>query len=113
MIQLKDGVLVAGNKYVNEMFRALETAFDEQGLDVIITAGKDGKHMVGSYHEQARALDVRSREVLNKSAMVKRLQALLPAYYDVVFEPELVKDGKVIRGEHFHLEADKKKEVRA
>jgi hypothetical protein len=29
----------------------------------------------------------------------------------VVYEPEVIKEGKVMKGAHFHIEADAKKEV--
>lgn len=99
MIQLKDGVLVAGNRYTNEMFRALETAYDELGLDVTVTAGRDGKHGEHSYHYRDRALDVRFWGVIDKPRLAQRLKELLPPFYDVVVEKD-----------HYHLEADATKE---
>lgn len=99
MIQFKDGVLVAGNRYTNEMFRALEIAYDELGLDVTVTAGRDGKHGEHSYHYRDRALDVRFWDVPDKARLAQRLRELLPPYYDVVVEKD-----------HYHIEADATKE---
>ena len=108
---LKDGAIVAGNVYMTFIFDALQTAFNEALIpQVVITSGNDSTHGTGSYHGKNRAIDARSTMVANKAAMVQRLKELLPPYFDVVFEPTLYKDGKRIRTEHFHIEADETKE---
>ena len=97
MNQLKDGVVLAGNKYINTMLWALDTAYAPETCT--ITAGRDGKHGEHSLHYQDRAVDARFWNVADKEAMAQRIRTLLPHYYDVVVEKD-----------HFHIEADKKKE---
>ena len=46
-----------------------------------------------------------------RERVASELRRRLPKYYDVVYEPEVVKAGKVVKGAHFHIEADAKKEV--
>lgn len=113
-IELKDGVTLVGNKYINEMLQRVQFVFGDFGIEVAtITSGTDSTHGVESYHAKGRALDVRSWNVPEhlKLEVAISLRKWLPNFYDVVFEHE-VKDaqGNVVKGEHYHLEADAKKE---
>lgn len=99
MIELLDGVVVVGNRYTRTIMSACERAFGELGLPVTLTSGLDGTHLPTSYHPQGRALDVRRWGVVNVDALIARLRALLPPYYDVVLEKD-----------HIHIEADARKE---
>ena len=101
-IELKDGVTLVGNKYVNEMLRAVQIAFGDHGLPVAtITSGTDGTHGAGSYHAKGRAVDVRFWEVPDEKCLdvALSIRQWLPAFYDVVTEVD-----------HYHLEADADKE---
>ena len=112
-IELKDGVTLVGNKYANEMLRAVQFVFGDFGVEVAtITSGKDGAHGAKSYHEKGRAIDVRSWNVPEQLRLEVSisLRKWLPNFYDVVYEPEVVENGKVVKGAHYHLEADAKKE---
>ncbi len=100
MIQLKDGVTIVGNFYINQIIRAAEIAM-EGICDVVITAGRDGKHGEESYHYQDRALDLRHWKINpdERPKVAAAMRAVLPPYFDVVMEAD-----------HFHVEADAKKE---
>ena len=102
MIQLKYGVLVAGNQYTNAIMRATEIAYRKYGLDeVTLTAGRDGKHGPKSYHYQDRALDIRFWSIpeADRGKVAAWIKAELPPFYDVVIESD-----------HYHIEADAEKE---
>ncbi len=113
-IELKDGVTLVGNKYVNEMLQRVQFVFGDFGVEVAtITSGTDSTHGAGSYHGQGRAIDVRSSNVPEDKRLevAISLRKWLPSFYDVVFEQE-VRDatGRITKGQHYHLEADAKKE---
>lgn len=99
-MQLKYGVVLAGNQYTNAILKAMQLAWPE-GMEQVVTAGRDGKHGPKSYHYQDRAIDARSRDMTQeqKQRVLAKLRELLPAYYDVVLEDD-----------HFHIEADAEKE---
>ncbi|NGZ94945.1 MAG: hypothetical protein CV089_02220 [Nitrospira sp. WS110] len=97
MLTFKEGAVVAGNKYTNAIMAACQKAYGD--LDVVVTAGRDGKHSPKSYHYVDRALDIRFWNVKDKPAMAAKIRSLLPAYFDVVVESD-----------HFHIEADATKE---
>jgi hypothetical protein len=104
-IELKDGVTLVGNKYVNEMLRAVQIAFGDHGLPVAtITSGTDGVHGPSSYHSKGRAVDVRFWGVPDEKRLdvALSIRQWLPAFYDVVTEVD-----------HYHLEADADKEKRS
>lgn len=100
-VQIKEGALVAGGYYINQIIRAAQIAMCGV-CDVVITSGRDGKHGEQSYHYQDRALDLRLWQIApeDRTKIAASIRALLPAYYDVVIEAD-----------HFHIEADKTKET--
>ena len=100
MVQLKDGATIVGNFYINYIIRAAEIAM-EGVCDVVITAGRDGKHGEESYHYQDRALDLRLWKISpdDRQKVAATMRAMLPPYFDVVIEDD-----------HYHIEADAKKE---
>jgi hypothetical protein len=102
MFQLKDGATIVGNKYTNLILKAVQIAMDGLG-DVVVTAGRDGKHGVESYHYLDRALDIRFWQIApdDRGRIAATIRTLLPPYFDVVVEAT-----------HFHIEADAKKEQR-
>jgi hypothetical protein len=113
-VELKDGVTLVGNRYVNEMLRAVQIAFGDHGLPVAtITSGIDGTHGLNSYHAKGRAIDVRSWNIPadKRLEVVITIRKWLPPFYDVVYEQAVVSNGKIVKGEHFHIEADAKKEL--
>lgn len=102
MFQLKWGVVVAGNEYTNAIMRAVQLAYARYGLgEVVLTAGRDGKHGPKSYHYQDRALDIRFWQIKeeDRGKVAAWIKAELPPFYDVVVESD-----------HYHIEADAEKE---
>ena len=113
-IELKDGVVLKGNKYINEMLQRVQFVFGDFGVEAaVITSGVDGVHGPNSYHAKERAIDVRSWNVPEDKRLdvAISLRKWLPPFYDVVYEPEVTENGKVVKGAHYHLEADMKKEA--
>lgn len=110
ILQLKDGVVLHGNKYINKMLEVLQIVYRRHEWAVTISSGRDS-HVTG-YHPQDRALDARVVMIpeARREKIAAEIRAELPFYYDVVYEPEVMKDGKVVKGAHFHIEADAKKE---
>jgi hypothetical protein len=101
-VQLKDGVVLHGNTYINAILTAIQNAYGDHDIPVVyVTAGSDGTHGPASYHYQDRALDVRfwNIEESERPAVAHTIRKYLPRFYDVVIEPD-----------HYHIEADAKKE---
>ena len=70
---------------------------------VVITAGKDGKHTVGSKHYDGDALDIRTKNFpsrASKLAFAEALRRELGAEYQVIFE------AAGTPNEHLHAEWD-------
>lgn len=65
------------------------------GVDVVITSGRGGKHSRASLHGSGNAIDVRSRDITPEEipAVLLRLRQTLGTRFDVVFEEY-----------HFHIE---------
>lgn len=104
-VQLKDGVQLYGNQYINAMIQAVQIAFGDHDIPLVtITAGFDGAHGEGSYHYQHRAIDVRFWNVPadQHQSVAATIREYLPRFYDVVIESD-----------HYHIEADAKKESQA
>ena len=63
-----------------------------------------------SYHEKGQAIDLRTWDMTPECfSLVSSLLTLFSRrdpQFQFEFEPMLVKDGKIIRGEHFHVEID-------
>lgn len=77
-------------------------------MDLVITAGTDGKHMATSKHYLGDALDVRTNNFPSKSAKQQfavALQRELGSDYDVIFE------AADTPNEHIHVEYDPKKKA--
>ena len=112
MLQLKDGALVMGNQYTRAITDAVQTVFNAHNWLAVVTSGRDSVHGANSYHAKDRALDIRVSMIpeADRQAIRERIKVLLPHFYDVVYEPEVVKDGVIVKGAHFHIEADEKKE---
>lgn len=102
MLLLKDDVTVTGTKYTTAIMQAVQTVFDTRGIVTVITAGSDGHaHRPASLHHKDRALDVRFWDIPvdQRSLVAAKIQSLLPDWYDVVIEKD-----------HFHVEADVRRE---
>lgn len=77
----------------------VESVLAHFAVDMVITAGTDGQHMVGSLHYKGLALDIRTRDMKpeDKEPARAAIKAVLGAEFDVVLE-----------GDHFHIEYDPK-----
>ena len=111
MLQLKEGVIIAGNKYTNAILAAVQDVYRRHDWPVTITSGRDS-HDTG-YHPLDRALDIRVIMIppAQRDNVAAEIRAELPYFYDVVNETERVDHGVVVKGAHFHIEADAKREV--
>ena len=99
MLRFKDGVSVTFTPEINRILEAAEYTFQAHGYSCVCTAGTDGKHMEGSLHYKARAVDLRSRHVASDALpkIVEELKERLGKDYDVILE-----------GDHIHAEHDPK-----
>lgn len=99
MLTLKEGVVLAGNRYINAMLQAVQTVYESRGWAVVVTSGRDS-HDTG-YHPLDRAVDIRYWMIPREArlSVAARIRTLLPAYYDLIVEPD-----------HYHIEADARKE---
>ena len=99
MLRFKDGVTVTFTPEVNHILETAEWTFQANGYSCVCTSGTDGKHMTGSKHYEAQAVDLRSfhvsQEMLPK--IVSELKERLGKDYDVVLEKD-----------HLHIEHDAK-----
>ncbi len=77
-----------------------EGVFRDNGHDLCITAGIDGKHMDGSLHYAGCAVDLRTRDIPGVEVEIirKMMQDRLGVDFDVVIE-----------GDHLHFEFQPKK----
>jgi hypothetical protein len=90
-------VIVNPTLYTRAIRQAVDKVYLTYGLDSVCTSGNDGKHMEGSMHGLDRALDIRFWDLL--AVVAQEIKAELPDYYDVVVEKD-----------HFHIEADQRRE---
>ena len=99
MLRFKEGVSVTFTEPVNRILEAAEYTFQANGYSCICTSGTDGKHMKGSLHYKARAVDLRSRHVAADALpkIVEELKERLGKDFDVILE-----------GDHLHVEHDVK-----
>jgi thioredoxin reductase len=85
------------------VFAAIFT--DVAGLNVVITAGTDGQHNIGSLHSRGLAIDIRNKTLTaeQKDAIFTRAKAQLETLgFDVIREEE--HSTVATTGEHFHCE---------
>ncbi len=105
MLFIKPGVRLAGLRpEILVAVFAAERVYAEQGHDLTITAGVDGKHMPASLHYAGQAFDVRTRDLQPEEVqkIVARLKACLADDFDVVVE-----------GDHLHVEYQPKQSLTA
>ena len=102
MLRFKEGVSVTFTPEVNRILEQAEHTFQANGYSCICTSGTDGKHMKGSLHYKALAVDLRSRHVSEEMLpkIVDELKERLGKDYDVILE-----------GDHIHAEFDKKSDT--
>lgn len=98
-LSYKEGVTI--KPLTVEMMKGIifaEEAAAYLGLDLVITSGTDGQHMIGSKHYEGNAVDIRSLWWTEKDrkAFISLLQSTLKDY-DIILELT-----------HIHMEYDPK-----
>lgn len=102
MLSIKPGVTIHGlQPQMVLAVIATHAIYASMGVELVITAGNDGKHMQGSKHYSGNAIDIRTYNLpdpkRNAPEIVRQLQQDLGRDYDVIFE-----------GDHIHIEYDPK-----
>ena len=95
-LKTKDGVIINGPHFDEEMVRILDVArATAPSLDddtVWITSANDSRHMTGSLHYKNRAYDIRTRNIINKVEFapkwVEDMQIELGVDYDIILESD-------------------------
>jgi len=100
LITLKSGVIVSQQVVI--ACAIVNAANDLDLPNMVITSGRDGQHMEGSFHYRDRALDFRTKHLAHddKHALLARIKQRLGPGYDVILENL----GKA--KEHGHAEYD-------
>lgn len=99
MRHFKLGVVVVWTEATLTIQDVVEQVFGAYGYHWVITAGRDGTHMLHSKHGRDEALDVRSRQIKEEDLphILDELRTHLGKDFDVVFESD-----------HIHIEWDPK-----
>ena len=101
-MKLKEGVILAGIQVqMNPVLVESEGLWEEEGQEVVITAGLDGEHKKSTLHSLGYALDLRTRYFPkeNHQRIADELQRRLGDEYDVI-----------VHDTHIHVEWDKAKQ---
>ena len=102
-LKLKNGVVINGAHFYDEMVRILDIARDTAppliNDTVWVTSANDSRHMEGSLHYKNRAFDIRTRNIINKNEhadqWVADMREQLGEDYDIILESD-----------HIHAEFD-------
>lgn len=100
-VQFKSGCDI--NNITTEMLLALYTVsriYNNYGLNVTVTSGRDGKHMTGSKHYEGNALDFRTYNV------PKHIMQLI--YSAISFSLSARGYDVVLESDHLHVEFNPK-----
>ena len=95
-LYLKNGVnLGQGTLFQAECVARLLDFWPHELCDLVITAGRDGKHGDKSYHYSGRAFDIRTRDIpeLDRKPIHETLKEKLGRDYDCILEKD-----------HIHIE---------
>jgi hypothetical protein len=107
ILKFKAGVIVPK---VTIIAAAVVNAANDLKIDgeIWVTAGRDGKHVSNSKHYYDQALDIRTKNLDNKTCelFVRVIRRRLGKDYDVILESS----GKP--NEHLHIEYDPKNQGR-
>lgn len=96
---VKDGVELQLQPVMIDALMTIAGVFAKHNVDLVVTAGTDGTHMVGSKHYTGNAVDLRSRHliVVQKALILSDMKQALGNDFDCLLE-----------GDHFHVEYDPK-----
>lgn len=95
---LKLGVAIDKlNPEIRRALLAIETVYQEQSQEPVITSTYDGNHMASSLHYHNDAIDLRLPTMATRITITERIKEKLGHDYDVVLESD-----------HIHVEYDPK-----
>jgi len=97
---IKQGVIHEGVHWrIGYVLAFADAIWKKHGRDLAWTAGKDGKHKVGSLHYLGRAADLRTRyfSAMEAEEVAVELRKIISRDYDVV-----------VHSTHIHVEYDPK-----
>jgi hypothetical protein len=103
LVKIKSGVAPRNLYIVAAIANVAQLLHDP--VDIVITAGSDGKHKRGSLHYSYAAIDVRSKNFPNRASKVRFVELVLKRL-GADFEGFL--EGGGTANEHFHFEYDPK-----
>lgn len=101
MVTTKPGVRMSFSPAVMYMLEKLVEWSDKNKLDLVITAGTDGKHSLNSKHYTSQALDIRSKNFPNeetKYRFVRDMASMLGNRFFIFLEVPGTEN------EHFHMQ---------
>lgn len=89
---------------IYNLFSKLDNLFNVIGKNCVITSANDGQHSDRSLHYTNKAIDCRSKHLVQneKDTLLRQMRAGLGKDYDVILE-DIDKDN-----EHYHIEFDPK-----
>ena len=101
LLNIKSGVIVARPLIIAAGVINAANVLNIQA-DMVVTSGRDGRHMEGSLHYLDRALDFRTKHLTKaqKHTLLAEARHRLGSNYDVLLEHE----GRA--NEHLHVEYD-------
>ncbi len=102
---LKDAsVEISGTPAQEAILDAAAQVYAATEQPLVVTSAEDGKHMEGSLHYDAKALDLRVWDLGDHEEVAREIQARLGGDYDVIAEWRVEGDGEV--PSHIHAEHD-------
>ena len=81
---------------------AIEGVFVIHGADLVITSLNDSEHSKASLHYSGNAVDIRSRDILNKQTLLDDCKKALGGSSDF---------DMILESNHYHLEYQPKRRV--
>ena len=103
-MKLKEGVDISNlHPKMELVLKVLDALFQLWfNQEMVVTAGRDGKHMEGSLHYEGRAVDIRTKTLTNRDKM----RVLAGVLWVLPVEFEYVLESVNKPQEHLHIEYD-------
>ena len=97
-IELKDGTVLKGNKYINEMLQRVQFVFGDFGVEVaVITSGVDGNMApTRTMRRNAPLMCVRGMSPKINASTLPFHYANGSHHFTTLYEPAVMKDGKIV-----------------